>query len=107
MALTGNGFFVVSQNGQEYLTRDGNFATDNSGNLITTDGMSVMGYPAVNGVVNSNAPLVPINIPENETQAPSRHNELRPERDARLGRHNGNRLDSGVRLAGAVLPGHG
>ncbi len=71
VALTGNGFFVVSNGSEEFLTRDGNFSMDNNGNLITSDGMSVMGYPSVNGVINTNAPLVPINIPENETEAPS------------------------------------
>jgi flagellar hook protein FlgE len=71
VALTGNGFFVVQNGSEQYLTRDGNFSLNNSGNLITADGLNVMGYPAVNGVVNTNAPLVPINIPENQTQAPS------------------------------------
>ena len=30
---------------------------------MTSNGLSVMGYPAVNGVVNTNAPLTAINIP--------------------------------------------
>jgi flagellar hook protein FlgE len=34
-----------------------------SGNLITQDGQQVMGYPAVNGVVNQNSSLAPITIP--------------------------------------------
>lgn len=71
VALQGNGFFVVQNGNEQYLTRDGNFSLDSSGNLITTDGMNVMGYPATDGVVNTGAPLVAINIPENETQAPS------------------------------------
>ncbi len=37
-------------------TRAGNFTQDTNGNLVS-NGMSVMGYPAVNGVVNTNAPL--------------------------------------------------
>jgi len=63
-ALNGNGFFIVANGtgGYEY-TRAGNFTQDTNGNLVAGNGMSVMGYPAVNGVVNTNAPLQAINIP--------------------------------------------
>ncbi|HTA80055.1 MAG TPA: flagellar hook protein FlgE [Terracidiphilus sp.] len=71
VALQGNGFFVVDNGGSQYLTRNGNFSTDSNGNLITSNGLSVMGYPAVNGVVNTNATLTPINIPEGKILAPS------------------------------------
>lgn len=70
VALQGNGFFVVGDSGTQYLTRAGNFSIDSSGNLITASGLNVMGYPAVNGVVNPNAPLTAINIPENQVQPP-------------------------------------
>lgn len=70
VALTGNGFFVVSKGGTQEYTRAGNFQTDQSGNLTTTDGLSVMGYPATNGVVNTNAPLTAIQIPLGATQQP-------------------------------------
>src|SRR6266702_633220 len=70
VALQGNGFFVISDGGNQYLTRAGNFSIDSSGNLITSGGLSVTGYPSVNGVVNTNAPLTPINIPENQEQPP-------------------------------------
>jgi flagellar hook protein FlgE len=70
VALQGNGFFVVGEGANQYLTRAGNFSTDSHGSLITRGGLGVMGYPAANGVINTNAPLVPINIPENQTQAP-------------------------------------
>jgi flagellar hook protein FlgE len=63
MALAGNGFFVVEQNGVQSLTRAGNFQVSSNGNLITQDGQEVMGYPAVNGVVNQNSNLTPITIP--------------------------------------------
>lgn len=71
VALEGNGFFVVSNGSTQYLTRAGNFSTDSSGNLITSNGLSVMGYPATNGVVNTNASLAPINMSSSLTQAPS------------------------------------
>ena len=42
-ALNGPGFFTVTQGGQEYYTRDGSFIIDVQGNLITSNGASVMG----------------------------------------------------------------
>lgn len=70
VALQGNGFFVVNQGSQQYLTRDGNFSLDSNGDLVTSNGMNVMGYPATNGTVNTNGALVPINIPVGQTEAP-------------------------------------
>jgi flagellar hook protein FlgE len=72
VALNGNGFFVVSSggNGAYELTRDGNFTQTANGDIVTTAGLNVMGYPAVNGVVNTNAPLAPINIPVGQVQEP-------------------------------------
>jgi len=63
MALAGNGFFVVQQDGVQSLTRAGNFQLDSSGDLITADGQQVMGYTAVNGAVNQTGGLQPITIP--------------------------------------------
>jgi flagellar hook protein FlgE len=68
MALSGNGFFVVSQNGVQSLTRAGNFQISSNGGLITQDGQQVMGYPAINGVVNQNGSLQPIVIPVGATE---------------------------------------
>lgn len=70
VALQGNGFFVVSNGNVQDLTRAGDFGIDALGNLVTSNGMKVMGYPAVNGVVNTNAPLQPINIPESSILPP-------------------------------------
>jgi flagellar hook protein FlgE len=71
VALNGSGFFVASNGGGGFeFTRAGNFSTDSSGNLVTASGLSVMGYPAVNGVVNTNAPLKAINIPIGQVQEP-------------------------------------
>ena len=49
VALQGNGFFVVNDGATSLLTRAGNFSLDASGNLITANGLSVMGFPATNG----------------------------------------------------------
>ena len=68
MALNGDGFFVVNQTGADQLTRVGNFQLDPLGNLTTSDGYGVQGYPAVNGVVDLNAPLQTLTIPTAQTQ---------------------------------------
>ena len=66
--IDGNGFFLVqSGDGATALTRDGNFTT-NGGYLMTQDGQSVMGYPAANGVVNTNSPLTPIQLPVGQVE---------------------------------------
>lgn len=71
VALQGNGFFVVGGADNTLLTRDGDFSLDENGNLVTSDGLSVMGFPAVNGQVNPNAALAPIHIPVGEVEPPS------------------------------------
>jgi flagellar hook protein FlgE len=63
VALDGNGFFVVNNGGTNLLTRDGTFTQAANGNLVTAGGLEVMGYPALNGVVNTGGALAPINIP--------------------------------------------
>lgn len=68
MALDGTGFFLVEQNGQQSLTRAGNFTVSNDGSLTTQDGQNVLGYPAVNGVVNTNANPQPITLPVGATE---------------------------------------
>lgn len=47
MALDGNGFFIVEQNGVQSLTRAGNFQVADNGDLITQDGQKVLGYQTV------------------------------------------------------------
>jgi flagellar hook protein FlgE len=71
VALNGSGFFVVSNGGGGYeYTRAGNFSLDSSGALVTSNGLNVMGYPAMNGVVNTNAPLTAIRVPVGQVQQP-------------------------------------
>ena len=63
MALSGQGFFVVKNgSGVEAYTRAGDFSTNNAGYLTTPGGDLLMGYPSVNGVVNTSAALQPINV---------------------------------------------
>ena len=70
VALDGAGFFVVQRNGEVEYTRDGTFSIDPKGFLITQGGLSVLGYPSVNGVVNTDAPLAPIQVPVGQVEAP-------------------------------------
>ena len=77
VALNGSGFFVISNGGGGYeLSRAGDFSVDSSGNLVSSSGMSVMGYPAANGVVNTNAPLTAVNIPIGQVQQPKATDSL-------------------------------
>lgn len=71
VALNGNGFFVVGDGAGSYeYSRAGNFSLTSTGQLVTASGLDVMGYPAINGVVNTNAPLAPIVIPVGQVQEP-------------------------------------
>ncbi len=75
MAIDGNGFFVLSSgNNNNVYTRNGNFTVNASGALVSQDGLSVMGYPATNGVVNTNAPLTALSIPVGQVQTPAATN---------------------------------
>ena len=68
MALQGNGFFVVqSPGGAQQYTRDGDFTQNAAGQLVTQGGQQVMGFPVVNGVVQTAGQLVPINVAEPAT----------------------------------------
>ena len=42
LTIMGKGFFVVENNGEQYLTRSGNFIVDESGELMTPQGYSVL-----------------------------------------------------------------
>ena len=69
MALQGNGFFVVQDpnTDENSYTRDGDFTVNAQGQLTTSDGQLVLGYPAVNGVVSSAGTPVAINVNQQAT----------------------------------------
>ncbi len=71
VAIMGDGFFVVQQNGTTYYTRAGNFSVASDGSLQTPDGEQVMGYAAVNGSIPAGAALAPLEINQGEVNAPS------------------------------------
>lgn len=70
VAIQGNGFFQVQNNGVTQYTRDGDFSINSSGNLTTSDGAEVMGYAATDGVVNTSGSLVPLQINMGQTTPP-------------------------------------
>jgi flagellar hook protein FlgE len=43
--IQGSGFFVINNNGEQQYTRDGAFQLNAAGNLVTTAGNDVLGYP--------------------------------------------------------------
>ncbi|MGO8700727.1 MAG: flagellar hook-basal body protein [Limisphaerales bacterium] len=56
LAINGNGFFVVLDptSGAQYVTQDGSFTVNSSGNLVTATGMEVLGYnTSSNGTVST------------------------------------------------------
>jgi flagellar hook protein FlgE len=59
-AISGNGFFAVATNDGQGYTRAGNFGLTRLGELVTSDGFKVLGYPAVNGVISQTDVLSPI-----------------------------------------------
>jgi flagellar hook protein FlgE len=70
VALNGSGFFVLGNGGGYEYSRAGDFTLNSNGALVSSNGMSVMGYPAVGGVVNTSAPVTAINIPVGQVQQP-------------------------------------
>ena len=46
VAIQGNGFFVVTDGTNTYLTRAGNFSVDSAGNLVLPNGVIALGYEA-------------------------------------------------------------
>ena len=60
LAISGNGFFPVSQGGDNsYLTRAGSFVPDSTGNLINAAGFSLLGYAVgANGTQSSALSIV-------------------------------------------------
>lgn len=66
VAISGNGFLVAMQGGQQVFTRAGQLTPDANGNLATPTGGLIQGWEAVNGVVNPNAPTAAVTIPTNQ-----------------------------------------
>jgi flagellar hook protein FlgE len=63
VAIQGSGFFAVQDSsGNISYTRAGDFSVDADNFLVTSEGQQVLGYPAVNGVVNTGSGIAPLQI---------------------------------------------
>ncbi len=72
VAITGNGFFITEKaNGTLTYTRAGDFGVNTQGELVSPSGDIVLGYPAVNGVVNTGGILGSINVGSSLANPPS------------------------------------
>jgi len=71
VAIQNSGFFAVQQNGVVTYTRAGNFSVDNNDFLVTSQGQQVLGYPAVNGIVNSGSGIAPLLLGAGTISPPS------------------------------------
>ncbi|GAB3861310.1 flagellar hook protein FlgE [Dactylosporangium cerinum] len=69
--ISGDGFFVVNSTDELLYTRAGAFNFDAEGKLVTPTGAAVQGWPAVNGEVNTNAPIGDIRLPMGTLIAPN------------------------------------
>lgn len=70
VAIQGNGFFVVDDNGLQEYTRAGDFSVGATGQIMTADGGDVLGYQAVNGVISPSQTLGPLTIASGQTSPP-------------------------------------
>lgn len=84
LAISGPGFFVVSSPaGEASLTRAGAFVPDETGALVNTAGLALMGYPIIGGdpnfpVINGTAGLEVVRVDGARLEAtPTRQGELR------------------------------
>ncbi len=74
--VSGEGFFIVGEGSNTYFTRDGNFGLDGYGNLVNSQGMNVMGWPAVVDPQNpgkyipSKGNVTPITLTAEQQQMP-------------------------------------
>ena len=72
LAIQGDGFFVVDNNGQQTFTRAGAFTLDSTGSMVTPDGAFVQGWQAdTAGVIDTNAPIGPVKIRVGDLLAPT------------------------------------
>ena len=67
VAIQGNGFLQLQNNGLTLYSRNGNLSINSNGYLVTPDGSEVMGFAAVNGVVNASGSTAPLQISPSET----------------------------------------
>ncbi|ANB74324.1 flagellar biosynthesis protein FlgE [Paraburkholderia phytofirmans OLGA172] len=63
VAINGNGFFQMSNNGAVTYSRNGVFQLNSSGQIVNAEGLQVMGYAANAGGIINSAQTVPLTVP--------------------------------------------
>lgn len=64
MMIQGDGFFAVRKGAETFYTRAGSFDFDATGQMVLPgEGALVQGWAAVNGVVDTNGPVVDLSVP--------------------------------------------
>lgn len=70
IAINGQGFFQVSQNGATVFTRDGQFQLNSNGDIVTATGAQLLGYGASSaGTILTSATATPLTIPTGNVAA--------------------------------------
>ncbi len=103
VALQGDGFFVVKQDGQTFYSRAGAFSFDASGQLVNPDGAVVQGWGATGGQVNTNAPVGALKLPIGQTVPPRQTRQRQRRRQPAVSggrRHDVLQLDRHLRQPG-------
>ncbi|CAE6770718.1 flagellar hook protein FlgE [Paraburkholderia haematera] len=63
VAINGNGFFQLSNNGSLVYSRNGVFQLDKNGNITNAQGLQLMGYAANSSGIINTAQTVPLSVP--------------------------------------------
>lgn len=63
VAINGNGFFQMSNNGSMVYSRNGVFQLNNTGGITNSQGLQLMGYAANSAGVINTAQTVPLTVP--------------------------------------------
>src|SRR5262249_52097550 len=72
VAIQGTGFFSVQDSsGVIEYTRNGNFSVDDNNFLVTSEGQQVLGYPAINGAINTGGGIAPLQLGAGTISPPS------------------------------------
>ena len=71
VAIEGSGFFIGQNNGQDVYFRAGNLSTLADGTLVASDGSTVLGFQAVNGVINPSQTPGPLTIATGSINPPN------------------------------------
>lgn len=66
LAITGDGFFILDAGSVPTYSRNGHFSVDSGGHLVDNSGLYVQGWPAQNGVIDTDSGLDRLHIPLGE-----------------------------------------